>query len=289
MNANLRENRSHGTDAYPYTQYRISDPPHAFHIPVHWHDEMELIYVLRGHLLVNVGGADYDLTPGQIIAVNPRQLHLMKSEDLNTVYYTILFPLELISFQSNDMLEQTVFSPLRAGIRLLPSRIPSSVLTPENLNLLNRLIQINDENPPMYQLETRLLLLQFIMDILRAAPLLEADADSVGKLPRRLLEYIRIHYRDRISLSDLATQFSLSPKYLSRYFKETFHLTLTEYIAHLRMSHARELLESTDLSVTDIAAQCGYSGVSFFIRCFTETNGCSPLKYRRQKQISEKQ
>ena len=58
-------------------------------------------------------------------------------------------------------------------------------------------------------------------------------------------------------------------------------MTLSQHISHLRLNHARELLETTDLSVTDIAMQSGFSGVSFFIRSFTEANGISPLKWRK--------
>ena len=110
---------------------------------------------------------------------------------------------------------------------------------------------------------------------------MRTEASESGKMQREMLEYIRIHYRERLSLEDLAEQFHLSPKYLSRYFKEHFHLTLSQHISHLRLNHARELLETTDLSVTDIAMQSGFSGVSFFIRSFTEANGISPLKWRK--------
>ena len=284
MNQKLRENKAHGTTGYPYCQYSVSNIRYGLHVPVHWHDEMELIFVDRGHLQVNVGGVDRELIPGQVLIVNPRQLHLMSTEDLSVSYHALLFPLELVSFQSADDLEQTVLKPLRTGQRRLPTLVPETVLTEENVALLHRVVQINNQKSPMYQLETRLLLLQFFMELLRRAPLEKADTDEAGKMQREMLEYIRMHYRSRISLEDLAQQFHLSPKYLSRYFKEHFHLTLSEYIGHLRMSHARDLLENTDLSVTEVAIESGFSGVSFFIRSFTEQNGCSPLKWRKRQE-----
>lgn len=283
MNPKLRENKSHGTTAYPYSHYSISGARYGFHVPVHWHDELEVIYVRKGHLQVNVGGADYDVTDGQVVIVNPQQLHMMASEDRSVCYHALLFPLELISFQVQDELEQTVFRPLRTGQRNLPTRVPEAMLTEENLSLLERIVEINDQKKPMHQLETRILLLRFLMEILRHGPLAKADADDTGKMQREMLEYIRIHYKSRITLSDLAQEFHLSPKYLSRYFKEHFHLTMSEYIGHLRMNHAMELLVKTDLSVTEVAMQSGFSGVSFFIRCFTEVNGCSPLKWRKRQ------
>lgn len=288
MNYKLRESKSHGSAQYPYSHYTISNPHHSFQIPVHWHDELEMIYVRQGKLWVNVGGTVYNMTGGQVVIVNPRQLHLMGSDDLSVCYHTLLFPVELISFQSPDELEQTIFRPLRTGQGMLPAQVPEAVLTPENLTLLDRVVRINDCKTSMYQLETRLLLLRFLMEVLRICPLIQADADEVGKLQREILEYIRIHYKDRITLSNMAEQFHLSPKYFSKYFKEHFHLTFSEYVGHLRIDRARELLENTDLSVTEIAAQCGFSGISFFIRRFTEANGCSPLKWRQQHKNAEK-
>lgn len=288
MNYKLRESKSHGSAQYPYSHYTISNPHHSFQIPVHWHDELEMIYVRQGKLWVNVGGTVYNMTGGQVVIVNPCQLHLMGSDDLSVCYHTLLFPVELISFQSSDELEQTIFRPLRTGQGMLPAWVPEAALTPENLALLDRVVRINDCKTAMYQLETRLLLLRFLMEVLRICPLIQADGDEVGKLQREILEYIRIHYKDRITLSDMAEQFHLSSKYFSKYFKEHFHLTFSEYVGHLRIDRARELLENTDFSVTEIAAQCGFSGISFFIRRFTEANGCSPLKWRQQHKNAEK-
>ena len=144
-----------------------------------------------------------------MVIVNPRQLHLMGSDDMSVRYHTLLFPVELISFQSQDELEQTVFHPLRTGKLMLRTKVPEAVLTPENLALLDRVVQINDRKNSMYQLETRLLLLRFLMEVLRICPLVQADTDEEGELQREMLEYIRIHYKDRITLSDMAKQFHL--------------------------------------------------------------------------------
>ena len=54
MYRELKENRPHGTKAYPYTQYFIHKPKKAFHIPVHWHDEVEIIYVKKGNITIYI-------------------------------------------------------------------------------------------------------------------------------------------------------------------------------------------------------------------------------------------
>ena len=281
MNSTLRENKSHGSPHYSYSHYTITDVRRNFQVPIHWHEEVEIIYVCEGRLWVNVGGTVCSLTAGQVVLVSPRQLHLMRTDDLNVRYHTLLFPMEFISFQTTDDLEQSLFQPLRTGQCVLPVQVPAAVLTSENLGLLDRVIKINQDKTALYQLETRLLLLHFLMEVLLACPLRRVDSDEVDKLQREMLEYIRIHYREHITLTDVAKQFHLSPKYFSRYFREHFHLTFTAYLEHLRMDCARKLLETTDMSVTEVAEQCGFSGVSFFIRSFNRVNGCSPLKWRQ--------
>ena len=281
MNLTLRENKSHGTKEYPYSQHCIHNVPYGFHFPVHWHEEMEWIYVRKGHLLVNVDGSDYPLTPGQVLIVNPRQLHLMHTEDPQVYYDTLLFPLELISFQTPDQLEQSVFYPLRIGRKALPNLVPEQILTQENLQKLEQVIRINDQKPPMYQLESRLLLLSFLMEVLRSVRMVDTAEDSSEQRQRQMLAYLQMHYKQPVTLSELSARFHLSEKYISRYFKKHFHLTISEYMLHLRMTHAKELLTDTDLSITEVAEQCGFPGVSFFIRRFTGENGCSPGKWRK--------
>lgn len=288
MNAALRENVSHGSARYPYSQHRIRGVPSGFHYPVHWHDEMEIIVMHRGRLQVNAGGEDFHLEEGQALLVNPRQLHLMRSEDRDVCYDTLLFPVELISFRTEDLLEQTVFQPLRTGKAIIPNPVPRCVMTEENRLLLRQIVDVNVEKKGMYQLETRILLLRFFMALLDSVDLISPEKGSAGQMQRQLLEYIRMHYREKLTLSDLAEQFHLSPKYISRYFKEKFHLTISEYIWHLRMNHAKGLLEDTQLSITEVAEQSGFSSVSFFIREFTGANGCAPRKWRNQNRQKKK-
>lgn len=81
---------------------------------------------------------------------------------------------------------------------------------------------------------------------------------------------------------EFGNQFHLSEKYISHYFKEHFHITLSQYINHLRLEHARKLLQETTFSITEIAMQSGYENVSYFIRSFKKVYGMSPLKYRKR-------
>ena len=103
-----------------------------------------------------------------------------------------------------------------------------------------------------------------------------------SNLQREILIFIQSHFAEKLTLKMLAEEFHLSEKYVSRYFVENFHLTFSNYVIHLRLTEARKMLESTELSVTEIAFQVGFPNVSYFIRSFKEAYGTSPLKYRNR-------
>ena len=75
----LKENRPHGTPENPFSQYHISDVKRAFQIPVHWHDELEIIYVKQGKLHVTISGENYIGSPKDAFVVSPGSLHFMGS------------------------------------------------------------------------------------------------------------------------------------------------------------------------------------------------------------------
>ena len=74
MYPELKENRPHGTDNYPYTQYHMHNIFHAFQIPVHWHDELEVIYTKKGPLNLLIDGKEYTAEDGSVYFVAPGQL-----------------------------------------------------------------------------------------------------------------------------------------------------------------------------------------------------------------------
>ena len=101
----LKENKPHGTKDDPFSTYHIKNEGRSFQIPVHWHDELEIIYVKSGFLTVSISGENYIGTPGDAFVVSPGNLHFMGSQTGTVDYFTFLFPLEYISFCVNDMLD----------------------------------------------------------------------------------------------------------------------------------------------------------------------------------------
>ncbi len=283
MYPELRENRPQGTLDFPFTKYHIQHQKKPFHIPVHWHDEVEIIYLKKGKLRVSIGEEEFDVLPGDIHFVNSGELHFMESDDLSVDYYTLLFPLEFISFQTNDQLEREVLRPLRGKKLLFPKEIAKKVCLKEIADLLENMIQAYEEKKAGYQLRIRILLLQVLEELIKEDCFCKPSFQNTSDIQRDMLLYIQNHFTEKITLKILAEEFHLSEKYVSRYFKEHFSISFMQYVGHLRMTKAKMLLAATDMQITEVALSCGYPSVNLFIRSFKEIYQITPLQYRKKE------
>ncbi len=277
----LRENISHGTKEYPFAQYHINQG--AVYFPVHWHDEAEIIYIKEGTLRISISDQEYIGNAGSVFIVNPKELHYMSAPGMPILYYTLLFPLEFISFQTEDALEMDMMRPLRSGQLLLKNDLSAHGSIHDLMAILDELIQVNCRNDSGKQIKTRILLLRFLDILVSNYAFTVPSLSGKTEMQREILLYVQQNYCSRLSLQDLANHFYMSAKYLSRYFKLHFDLTFSQYIMHLRITHAKKLLETTALPITEIALCSGFSGVSYFIRSFKDHYGISPLQYRKQE------
>ena len=279
----LKENKPHGTKDDPFSTYHIKNAGRSFQIPVHWHDELEIIYVKGGFLTVSISGESYIGKPGDAFVVSPGNLHLMGSDTGTVDYYTFLFPLKNLSFRADDLFEEKLLEPLNSGHLMINPRINDTAK-----ELCEQLIEVHEsknqesESQLTAQIKTKIILLQFILEMWKKGFIIENDTNGRNTVEKEMVSYIQQNYTGKISLKEFGEQFHLSEKYISRYFKEHFHITLSQYITHLRLEHAKQLLQDTDIPVTEIAMQSGYQNVSYFIRTFKKAYGVSPLKYRKK-------
>ncbi len=96
------------------------------------------------------------------------------------------------------------------------------------------------------------------------------------------LDYIREHYAERIGVKQLATLSGMSARSFQRHFKLAFHLSPTEHLRQFRIGKACQLLIETDLTITTVALETGFSDHSHLAREFTQSLGESPGRYRNR-------
>ena len=279
----LKENKPHGTKDNPFSIYHIANVKRSFQIPVHWHDEFEIIYVKSGFLTVSISGENYIGKPGDAFVVSPGNLHFMGSQTGNVDYFTFLFPLKYISFRTDDILDDKLLEPLNSGHLIISPEIEDTVKEQcEQLVEIYGVKKEESQSKITAQIKTKIILLQFILELWKKGFIVENDTGGKNTVEKEMVSYIQQNFTGKILLKEFGEQFHLSEKYISRYFKEHFHITISQYVTYLRLEHAKQLLQDTDIPVTEVAMQSGYQNVSYFIRSFKKTYGMSPLKYRNK-------
>jgi AraC-like DNA-binding protein len=107
------------------------------------------------------------------------------------------------------------------------------------------------------------------------------EPPAAGKLRlRTLVEAIRNEFDGELSIEELAGRVGTSSRYLRREFHSAFGLSISDYIQELRLRKARKLLSSSDLSVLEVALECGYASSQYFARIFKYAVGLTPSDYR---------
>lgn len=111
------------------------------------------------------------------------------------------------------------------------------------------------------------------------------QAIHVSKRIETVKRYIDVHYSSPdLTVSDLSIKFDVSISYLSRTFKQVTGENLTDYIHTVRIQNAQRLLATTDMPISQVAAEVGYTSSNAFIRFYRSMEGVPPGAYRRRAQ-----
>lgn len=94
--------------------------------------------------------------------------------------------------------------------------------------------------------------------------------------------HIRIHYKSRILLRELAAMYNMNSNYMSSVFKKVVGKGFSDYLTQVRLKHACDMLVKTKMGINEIAQESGFDNSSYFYRVFKTTFGITPLKYRNQ-------
>ena len=100
----------------------------------------------------------------------------------------------------------------------------------------------------------------------------------------RMMTYIKEHLGEKIELAEIAEHVNVSRTYASAIFKEELGITISEFILRERMYEAKRMLRETDLPVAEISSRLAFCSQSYFTKRFTETEGMTPLEYRRHQE-----
>ena len=100
---------------------------------------------------------------------------------------------------------------------------------------------------------------------------------------KQMLNWIHLHYSEKIMLNDIAGAAQISRSECCRYFQRFLHITPMNYVIHYRIRQSLFLLQQQEKSITEVAYQVGFNSTSYFIGRFREIMHMTPLAYRKSQ------
>lgn len=249
---------------------------------MHWHEDLQFILVLAGEIEVVTLASCLRLRQGEGVFINKNVVHLVRKVGV-CHYNSFIFPDRLLKFYPGSPAEPIVEQI--AGRAELPVRVlRDTAENQEVLQRMQRLSALEQEKTAMYPYAVLTALCQLWLDFSKHCALPEkAPHRSISEeRTSRFLQYIARHFGEDVTLADLAASVNVSKSECLRCFKTVLHTTPYQYLMEVRLAKAAERLRTTDTPVSTIAAECGFSHLSHFGKCFKEKTGLSPTSYRKQ-------
>lgn len=250
----------------------------------HNHSEFEILYIEQGNAYMEIDGENYQLSSGDMLLINPFEVHFGKypTENNHFSYFCIDFDIKLLSTPENEELLRSIeFSEVKY-IHYIPKNHPQNhQLTTLIKNVYQAIVQKNIGWEYIVRGNMLLFLGTLISKNLEHNSLMDKKKVKGIKFMRESLSFIKAHFSEDITSRDAAMFFSYNLSYFCRLFKSVFNKSFNEYLLEYRLSKAKILLSSTNLTIAEICNRVGFKNQSYFSQVFKKTFGLLPITYRR--------
>ena len=235
---------------------------------LHWHEHLELLFYLSDGDKVFCGEKTYTASAGDLIVVNPSELHATYS---GRFYCMRISP--------------SFFADVRFDGILIEPHIVKDAAVASSIAQIARVKDADDVGSDMEIKGETYRLIAYLLRNYRTQP--QQDEKAVSKKNkanrvRELLLYMTHSCHEHITTAALAERFHLDEHYLCRLFKGEMGMPPMQYLNAYRIERAKSLLQNTDRSITDIALAVGFDDPSYFARLFKRISGMTPREYKQK-------
>ncbi len=251
-------------------------------ISPHVHNCYEIIFLKEGSLNIKINGTDYSPNAPSLIFVSKLEQHSLKVEGNDYVrYYLCISPdgadtyirdyllLSLLSNRPKNFCHVLNIDGYEAEIEQIFIRLASEF----------------ESQSPYKNLMQSSLLTELLIKIYRIAPsLFSSESNKSISVIWNVQQKLEKQLNEKITLSSLSEEYHINQYYLSHLFKKITGYSIMQYLNMCRLASARQLLADTQLSVTEIVYNTGFTDCSNFSKVFKRETGYSPLDYRKKEQ-----
>lgn len=289
VDENLQETTQHGSYDLPIAIY--TDNFNLFedgHIRWHWHKELQFSYCLCEAVCIFVEGQKVILEPGEGIMINSNVLHQIKpynkNSENNCMMFSIVFDSVLIG-GTESLIGKKYVNPILESNNLKFISLKLDVQWQKSiLKCLKEIFIISNKKNFGYELEMRNCLSSIWLNLVRKVKedikdytyIVSHDEERV----KLAMQYIHKHYAENILLDNIAMEANISKSECCRSFKRILKMTPFEYLMEYRILKATDKLLESKESISNIAFEVGFNGISYFGKIFKKYMNCTPSEYR---------
>jgi len=280
-----------GSIHFPYeSMIHYSNKESRCIVRPHWHIYIEILYFLSGKAKVFLGGECHVVGKGDLILIHSHETHSIYSMGEEISYIVVKFDPEILYSTSRTILESKYILPFTLADSNGQRVFTESEIKDTPIPALIR--EIYDEFSSKgfgFELAVRTLICRVFLWFLRKThnqhwswEVAHSLNDSDYQMLQKVFEYIDYNYMNDINAQTAAGLCNMSYSYFSRKFKSIMGKTFTNYLSYIRITEAEKLLVTTEMSMTDIALEVGFSSSSYFIQQFRQYKNISPHQFRKK-------
>lgn len=280
-----------GVIKYPFSCHISDSRGKNFIIDPHWHYYIELLFSISGQAKVFLGGEYYNFREGDLVLINAREVHSISAEEgIETRYIVVKFDPEVLYTTTRTIFESKYVLPFTMAKSDHQKVFPKEEIKDTSIPyLMEEIYQEYSSKKYGFELAVRTNICRIFLWVLRnwQSKGLSLDIGPVLKeihiqRLQKVFDYLDENYQYDITTEEAARMCNMSYSYFSRQFKAVMRKTFTEYLNYIRVTEAEKLLLTTDMNITQIALNIGFSDVNYFIRQFKHFKNISPKRFRKR-------
>ena len=247
-----------------------------WHSVPHTHNHMELFFIVGGKGQFLIDDQLYPVDVNTLVMINPNVTHTEVSLNAQPLEYIVL---------GIDGIELATSKTSNGQFSIL-DHYESMEISSCLRNILREMEQKNPGYEDVCQAYMEILIIRLMRTTTLAVPS-EPQAISTNRQCAAVRRYIDLHFKEPLTLEQLAEEGHMNKFYLSHAFKKEYGLSPINYMITRRIDESKYLLAETDLSMSQIAQLLGFSSLSYFSQVFRRTQDISPKEYRQSQRNTQ--